>query len=291
MCYAHPGPRCEAHAKDRFNALSRKATAKLEKFNEADKVLKSYEAENPDTYKDTKKHKTLEKKRNDLYSEHLHVDAQARQARREMDATSGGLKTLRSQLRTLTDNRFDTGAEIDSSSRIKLQMRIEAGEKTYQKKMMAYDVTNGTVNGRQPSPYGSPEGLKMLNKPLQKANEEYNKAITGPEKVAAMEKQKAAKKSLDHAKLTYERVKQGKVDPDKASYRENRAKYKDITKRHSEAGKKLQETIRESLKSNNSVPFDVLAQNQNKAREEWVKINDEKIACEAKLTRAEMGKY
>lgn len=284
MCYASPGPRCEAHAKDRFNALSRKAASKLDKFNEAEKAVKSFEAENPDTYEDSKKYKGLEKKRNTLYSEHIYADAQARAARREMDATSGGLASLKAELKA-TDNLQDPSASI------RLQMRIAAGEKTYNKKMMAYDVTNGTVNGRQPSPYGSPEGLKMLNKPLQKANEEYNKAITGPEKVAAMEKQKAAKKSLDHAKLTYERVKQGKVDPDKASYRENRAKYKDITKRHSEAGRKLQETIHESLKPNNTVSADILAQEQNKAREAYVKVNEEKIACEAKLTRAEMGKY
>lgn len=284
MCYASPGPRCEAHAKDRFNALSIKASSKLEKFNEADKEMKSYASENPDTYKDSKKYKNLEKKRNSLYSEQIHADAEARAARREMDATSGGLASLKSELKAHT-------IEDDPAERIKLQMRIEAGEKTYSKKMMAYDIAKGTVNGRQPSPYGSPEGLKMLKKPLQKANEEYDKAITGPEKKAAMEKQKAARKSLEHAKLTYERVKQGKVDPDKASYRENRAKYKDIAKRHSEAGKKLQETIRESLKPNNSVPFDVLAQNQNKAREAYVKVNEEKIACEAKLTRAEMGKY
>lgn len=287
MCYAQPGPRCEAHAKEKYQALQVKTDNKLVKLNDAKKAVEDYETANPDSYENSKKHASLKKKSENLWTEHIYADAQSRQARREMDATSGGLQSLKSELRAYSLNPTGT----DSGERIKLQQRIAAGEKAFNSKMMAYDVANGTVNGRKPSPYGSPEGLKMLQKPVQKANDEYKKAITGEEKVAALEKHKAAKKSFDHAKLTYERVREGKVDPDKASYRENRAKYKDIAKRHSKAGQNLQDKIRQSLTADGSVPEAVHLAEQEKARDEYMKINEEKIACEAKLTRAEMGKY
>lgn len=287
MCYAQPGPRCEAHAKEKYQALKVKSDNKLVKLNDAQKAVEDYKKANPDSYENSKKHANLRKKSETLWTEHIYAEAQTRKARKEMDATSGGLQTLKSELRIYAEDPTGT----DTAERIKLQQRIAVGEKTYNKKMMEFDTVNGTVNGRKPSPYGSPEGLKMLQKPVQKANDEYKKAITGEEKKAAMEKHKAAKKSLEHAKLTYERVKQGKVDPDKASYRENRAKYKDITKRHAMAGQKLQDKLRQSLTADGSVPEEVHLAEQEKARDEYMKVNEEKIACEAKLTRAEMGKY
>lgn len=281
MCYASPGPRCEKHARDRVNATRTKNNVAFLHLKDADDDLKDYVKENPhDTSSD--KFKILTDVRAEKL-EKFEVAAQKhREAQDEMDATKGGLANLRTELAACLDERSDRAEERAAE----INQLISKASATYNRKMGAYDDKFGTVDGRAPSPYGSPRGIAMLQEKRQKLAQAYSKETTEQGKREAYDKYHANNKALDHAKMTYDRVKQGRTDPDKASYRENREQYKDIVKRHVAAGEKLHEMTRPSNDADKKLSDDAFLAKRAEARKAFNKIQEEKFACEAKLTRA-----
>lgn len=205
MCYASPGPRCEAHAKERFEKISEKSTKKFNELIELGKKKKAFEEEKPEAV-GSPTHQRLVKKHNELRENTQALINKRKEARDEMDATSGGLETLHRKLAELPENDGNTKERHD------LMQRIDKGQKTYSEKMLDYDKEHGTVNGRKPSNYGTMEGMKKLRDRAKKHRQAYLDANTTEEKNEAWEKYRTANNAFQHARETYKRDQMGMLN-------------------------------------------------------------------------------
>lgn len=201
MCYASPGPRCEGHAKERFQKINDKASRKFNALMAVSREKEQVE-ENPEAV-GSAAHTRLKKRHETLKEETQALIKKRQEARDEMDATSGGLDTLRQKL-----DLIPATAET-RDDRKRLMRRIEAGRTTYQAKMLDYDKEHGTVNGRKPSNYGTMEGMKKLRERTVKCRTAYLNAKTNEEKNAAWEKYQTADKAFVHARDTFDRKQKG----------------------------------------------------------------------------------
>lgn len=202
MCYASPGPRCEAHAKERFEKISTKTSRKFNDLMQSARDKEKFEHEKPHAI-NTPTYERLTKKKNALRQETMGLIKKRAEARDEMDATSGGLDTLR---RTLAATPIGDEHHVE---RLELMKRIDKGRKSYREKMLEYDKEHGTVNGRKPSNYGTVEGMEQLRAKTAKAHKAYDKAKTDEEKTAAWAKYRTADNAFVHARDTFERREKG----------------------------------------------------------------------------------
>lgn len=284
MCYASPGPRCEKHARDRFNATRNKTNIAESKVQDAENSLNDYKKKNPDDTS-SEKFQKLTKEHESSLKKFKEAKQKQALARDDMDATKGGQHKLRLQFAALMGDK-SPGAEKTLSE---IDDRLLKGTRTYDKKINDYDNKFGTVDGRQPSPYGSPKGIAMLMEKRKRLAKAYENETTESGKKAAYEKYKTNNQALAHAKKTHERVQEGRVDPEKASYNETKAAYKKVVKRHSEAGQKLFEKSRQPDDPSMAIPTDVFLKEKAEAKKEYQKVYEEKIALEVKLNRAKFG--
>lgn len=248
MCYASPGPRCEAHAKDRLMATAVKRKKSHEKMDAAEKVFESHMEENPED-KSSAKYKSLRTKTIAAQMKYVKDRKANRAARDEWDATTGGMERLRTEIYLkATDETKDTSKE-----RALLQERLAKGERVYNAKLHAYDMKNGTVDGRKPSPYGSSEGMAILEKRRQKYTAAYHKATTPEARDAAFEKNQANAEAMGHARLTFDRAQAGQVDPYRAGLRGYEVKHKEASKNYDAARKNFNEIDAERLKRDHEI--------------------------------------
>lgn len=216
MCYASPGPRCEAHAKERHAKLQAKTAATWQKVSAVEKEKSAMLKDNPKA-RETKEYQKLDDKHNVLFNTWKEQGDAASEADKEIDATRGGIKALTTQIMEHhNDGSSDAAIHHDY-----LMRRREAGEKIYNDRMLSYDIQNGTVDGRVPSPYGDEDGVKHLRNKTRKLKEEYDNSTNHVERDAIYEKYKVANKALDHAAKTRNYVTRGLISPYAASLRTN----------------------------------------------------------------------
>ena len=216
MCYASPGPRCENHAKERHAKLQAKTVATWQKVSAVEKEKSEMVKNNPKA-RETKEYQKLEDKHEVLFNTWKEQGDAASEAKKEIDATRGGIKALTTQIMEHhNDGSSDAAIHHDY-----LMRRRSAGEKIYKERMLAYDIQNGTVDGRTPSPYGDDAGVKKLRDKTRKLKDAYDNSTEHVKRDAIYEKYKVANKALDHAVKTRNYVTRGLISPYKASLNTN----------------------------------------------------------------------
>lgn len=227
MCYASPGPRCETHARERHAKLQDKTFASWNKMRAVEKEMFQIEVEGdiPDTDKASKGYQQLVKKRGVLFNKwKAHSDA-ATEAKREIDATRGGIKALRQEIM----EHHNDGSSDAAMHRAHLMHRLEDGKKTFDHKMLDYDIKHGTVDGRDPSPHGDDTGVNKLRDKTRKLKDEYDNATHHVKRDAIYEKYQRANKALDHAVKTRDYAQRGLISPYRAALNTNYEKVQKYT--------------------------------------------------------------
>lgn len=203
MCKASPGPRCfNSASKSYQSALDNLATAQ-KKSKEAYKQFdQSIGKADPDTVS------TLRLKYDFAKRDELKAEEKVQENRNDMDATVGGMDSLKSQIQGLTDQPDSPIRTIRS-----LQNRLSKAKKTYDQKLFEFDKAHGTVNGITPSKYGDEEGINMLAKERNDCKKNYGHATTKKEQEKLVQKIGKLDVSIQHAILTKERIEQGLAHP------------------------------------------------------------------------------
>lgn len=228
MCYKSPGPRCHGHAVERRDALKARASKEWEKVREAEKAIDKL-AKGPAGYQETKAYIRLETKRGALLDKWKATGNELQEAEAEIDATKGGIDELESKLAQAKANAKTSEDQMQVAH---LQARYDAGRDKYRAKAIQYDKENGTVDCRKPSPYGTKEGVELLNKRARKELDAARNAPTGLERDRHAEKAKAVIEQIKHARMTRDYVKRGIADPHRASLAANKAELKTVAKEY-----------------------------------------------------------
>lgn len=229
MCYKSPGPRCQGHAIERVQALSNKAGKEWQEVRNVENELETLEKNDPQGYKDSKEYKKMKKKETSLREKWKATGKELQEAKEEVDATKGGIADLKSKI---AKARYEGRTSDDAMHLAHLQNRLAKGEKTYHEKALAYDKENGTVDTRKPSPYGSKEGVSLLNARAQKAIDKA-KAATSEEEADKYRKQAyALVEQTKHARLTKEYAEKGICDPFKATLATDKIALDKVTKKY-----------------------------------------------------------
>ena len=218
MCYASPGPRCESHAKERHAKLQAKSAASWQKVRDVEKEMFKVEPKGVSDGKEpSKEYQKLAKKRDTLFTKWEKNYKDASEAKTEINATRGGIKTLRMEIaKTMHDG--STEAAIHRNYLTKL---LDNGTETFNKRMVAYDTKHGTVDGRDPSPYGDDAGVQKLREKTRSLREQYENETQHAKREAIYKKYKSANNALDHAAKTRDYAQKGLVNPYKASLNTN----------------------------------------------------------------------
>lgn len=197
MCYASPGPRCETHARERHAKLQEKTVSSWNKIRAVEKEMFKIEAEGDisDPDKASNEYQQLAKKRVAIFDKWKAQSDAAVEAKNEIDATRGGIKALTTEIM----EHHNDGSSEAAMHREYLMRRREAGEQTFARKMLDYDIKNGTVDGRDPSPHGDDAGVNKLRDKTRKLKDDYDNATHHVKRDAIYEKYKTANKALDHA--------------------------------------------------------------------------------------------
>lgn len=233
MCYASPGPRCQGHAQERHDAIQAKTQETWKKVREAEDGMKAMEA-NGST--ETKKYERLAKKHGELHGEWIKSSEKQKEAKKEIDATRGGIKDLTQKIAESMDGDGSTDAAMH---RMGLLQREKEGKRLYNERMLAYDKEKETVDGRSPSPYGDAEGIQTLTSRMKKIKAKYDASSSYGERSELYSKYQVAKKARDHAVKTREYASKGIVNPYKASLKTNQANLKESVAAHKEASDSL----------------------------------------------------
>lgn len=229
MCYASPGPRCENHAKERHAKLQAKSAASWQKVRDVEKEMFKVEPKGvSDDKEPSKEYQKLAKKRDALFTKWEKNHKDASEAKTEINATRGGIKALRMDIAKSLDDNSSEGALY----RDFLTKRLNKGTETFNKKMLAYDTKHGTVDGRDPSPYGDDAGVQKLREKTRSLREQYNNATQHAKREALYKKYKSADNALDHAVKTRDYAQKGLVNPYKAALSTNYEKVQKYTAEH-----------------------------------------------------------
>ena len=249
MCYASPGPRCESHAKERHAKLQAKSAASWQKVRDVEKEMFKVEPKGVSDGKEpSKEYQKLAKKRDTLFTKWEKNYKDASEAKTEINATRGGIKTLRMEIaKTMHDG--STEAAIHRNYLTKL---LDNGTETFNKRMVAYDTKHGTVDGRDPSPYGDDAGVQKLRDKTRSLREQYENETQHAKREAIYKKYKSANNALDHAAKTRDYAQKGLVNPYKAALNTNyekvqkyTAEHKEIKAKKAEADKIYANTVKE----------------------------------------------
>jgi hypothetical protein len=213
MCYT-AGPRCQGHAIERRDALKTKASKEWNKVREAENAIEELAKKDPAGYRETKSFERLETKRAGLMDKWKATGNELQAAESEIDATKGGIAELGSKL---AQAKATAKTSEDDMHVANLQARYDSGRDKYRVKALAYDKAHGTVDCRKPSPYGTKEGVQLLNERAQKA---IDKAKAATSEAEADKHRKEASKVIDqlkHARMTRDYVKRGIADDSRSS--------------------------------------------------------------------------
>lgn len=214
MCYKSPGPRCHGHAVERRDALRVKASKEWEKVREAEKAIDKLAKKDPAGYQETKTYARLEAKRGALLDKWKETGNELQKAETEIDATKGGIAELGSKLAQAKANAKTSDDDMQVAH---LQARYDAGRDLYRTKALAYDKENGTVDCRKPSPYGTKEGVSLLNARAQKAIDKAKAATSEAEADKYRKEAYTLVEQVKHARMTRDYVQRGVADNFRAS--------------------------------------------------------------------------
>lgn len=232
MCYAAPGPRCYGHADNRYAKAVDKINKTVSDIREGNAELRTLSTLQPHHLPKGTYHKRT-KEANSKIEE---AGARAQQERKvalelrdERDATKGGIHNLKSQIKSWEEGGMSKMSYDDVITVESFKKRLEKGTATYNKSLESYDDKNGTVNGRQGSPYGSIKGMQTLRekmKPVRDKLVEAQKTDDKVKKYQLLKKYSQMEDQLNHAQDTYNRVEDGKFDKYRASLAENKDELK-----------------------------------------------------------------
>ena len=234
MCYKSPGPRCHGHAVERFNALSTKAGEQWAEVRKVEKEIDLVRANDPQGHEDSKAYKKLKKKETELRAKWSATTKELEEAKEEIDATKGGIDELKSKI---AQARFSQGTSDDAMHLAHLESRLARGQKAYHEKALAYDKENGTVDTRKPSPYGSKEGVSLLNAKAQRAIDKAKAATTEAEADKYRKQAYTLVEQVKHARLTKEYAEKGICDPYKATLATDKLALAKLTKEYDKTTK------------------------------------------------------
>lgn len=158
MCYAKPGPRCFHHAaKDvmKYEACIQKLKAKGITQKNLANSAKMLETSFTDGQLNYVQYERARKKNTKSSKELMHVFYELSESKKKRDATSKGIERLKCKIQE---------SSLSPESQNKYALRLTTAIDTFENKMAAYDHINHTVNGRQPSRYGTPDGIRELRR-------------------------------------------------------------------------------------------------------------------------------
>lgn len=245
MCYASPGPRCQGHAQKRHDAIQAKTQEAWNKVRKVEDEIKSTgEADNG-----SKAYAKLLKKRDNLYGAWLDSSKKQQDAKKEIDATHGGLNDIRVKIAEISKD----GSTDASLQRADLFKREKEGSRVYSERMLAYDKQEETVDGRSPSPYGDIQGIQTLTNKAKKLKAKYDNSSSPDERNKIYVKYQAAVKARDHAVKTREYASKGIINPYKASLKSNQEALKKAETEH----KKAQDALNQSINKQEVIRDDI----------------------------------
>lgn len=222
MCYASPGPRCFGHATEKYQ----KSQEKLAQLEAESKVIseeaKTLAEKNPTGYKHGADYKKLQKRAAANSSKIAKQKTVVRDDRIAMDATLGGIESINNRLAEL-----NPAVPEQKSEHYDLTLRSHFAKANYDYKILSYDYTNGTVNGRAPSGYGSDEGIKILQNRVR-ALDNHPVEEAGPKKERWEAKRAALVKQIAHAKDTKKHAQAKITDLPSATLEENKAQLQKV---------------------------------------------------------------
>lgn len=230
MCFAKPGPRCYGHASEKVKKTQTKLLAAETAVKEIEQKAKVIAVKSPNNYKNRADYKTLQQKHSAGQTKVLRLKRELRDDILEADATTGGIEELERRA-----NALNPALDTEAKEYEELTQRLTAATKEYKSKLGKYDVERGTVNGRNPSPYGSDKGLLLLQA-KKKALVDRASAATGDKKAKYEEQIAGVNEQIVHAKETMSYVQSNITDRPSASLAGNKVKlqeaYSELAKAH-----------------------------------------------------------
>lgn len=212
MCLAAPGPRCHGHASAKEEKLEGQVKEAEAKKEAQAKEVARLKQKHPNTFATRYDCKQAREKLSNAEEKLNSYKRKHKVALDELDASAGGIEDLETRIANLNPALDEEVKEHDG-----LVKRLEKGKATYTKKLRDYDYERGTVDGRNPSPYGSDKGIHMLAK-RKKDLASSAKGMKGEyeDKIAALDEQ------LAHARKTRDWVSAGITDKASASLAANK---------------------------------------------------------------------
>lgn len=223
MCLAAPGPRCHGHASAKAEKLEEQVQEAKVAQDDAAKEVARLKQKHPNTFATRYDCKQAREKLNKAELKVASYKRKHREAQKELDATVGGIEDLETRIAALNPALDEEVAEHDE-----LVERLSNGKATYNKKLREYDYERGTVDGRNPSPYGSDKGIMILAKRKKDLNTKLD-GLTGKAKAEQAEKIAAVQAQLDHARKTKDWASAGITDKASASLAANKENLKKAT--------------------------------------------------------------
>lgn len=223
MCLAAPGPRCHGHASAKAEKLEEQVQEAKVAQDDAAKEVARLKQKHPNTFATRYDCKQAREKLNKAELKVASYKRKHKEAERELDATVGGIEDLETRIAALNPALDEEVAEHDE-----LVERLSNGKATYNKKLREYDYERGTVDGRNPSPYGSDKGIMILAKRKKDLNTKLD-GLTGKAKAEQAEKIAAVQAQLDHARKTKDWASAGITDKASASLAANKENLKKAT--------------------------------------------------------------
>lgn len=222
MCYASPGPRCFGHATEKYQKSQEKLAQLEADAKEIAEEAKALAEKNPTGYKHGADYKKLQTRAAANSTKIAKQKIVVRDDRIAMDATIGGIESIKSQLAEL-----NPAVPEQRSAHYDLTLRSHFSQANYDYKILQYDYANGTVNGRAPSGYGSDEGIRMLQNRIR-VLDNFPVTEPGPKKERWEGKRSALVKQLAHAKDTKKHAQAKITDRPSAALEANRDQQKKV---------------------------------------------------------------
>lgn len=228
MCLASPGPRCHGHASVKAEKLEGQVQEAEVRTEELKTALAKIAKKHPKNYESRYDYKQTQERLWSAGDKLNSFKLKHRRAVEELDSTVGGIEDLETRIAALNPALDEEVQEHDE-----LVKRLEKGKASYTKKLRDYDYERGTVDGRNPSPYGNDKGIHILAK-RKKDLTSSEAGLKGEheEKIAAIDAQ------LEHARKTRDWVSAGITDKASASLAANKVLLKDSEKGLKAAWKK-----------------------------------------------------
>jgi hypothetical protein len=220
MCLAAPGPRCHGHASAKAEKLEGQVQEATVAKDDAAKEVARLKQKHPNTFATRYDCKQAREKLSKAELKVASYKRKHKEAQRELDATVGGIEDLETRIFALNPALDEEVREHDE-----LVERLKHGKAAYTKKLREYDYERGTVDGRNPSPYGSDKGIMILAKRKKDLNAKLE-GLTGKAKAEHTEKIATVQAQLDHARKTKDWASAGITDKASASLAANKENLK-----------------------------------------------------------------